>query len=195
MASSPIRRQLSPGSTRQALTDEAAARVRRARPASARPRPRAAAGRPLPQQAPLLHVRRGREPAAGQAVRSPARQHRQRRRASSGAARQPVREDAERRRLRAERIDWFNGGLFDDDSDAATDRATRSRWCTRRGRCDWAEIEPAIFGTLFERGLDPDKRSQLGAHYTDRDDIMLIVEPVIIRPWLASGRRRAGRRR
>src|SRR5712671_4838868 len=43
----------------------------------------------------------------------------------------------------------------------------------------------SIFGTLFERGLDPDKRSQLGAHYTDRDKIMLIVEPVIIRPWLA----------
>jgi type II restriction/modification system DNA methylase subunit YeeA len=39
---------------------------------------------------------------------------------------------------------------------------------------------------LFERGLDPDKRSQLGAHYTDRDKIMLIVEPVIIRPWLSA---------
>ena len=50
---------------------------------------------------------------------------------------------------------------------------------------DWSEIDPSILGTLFERGLDPDKRSQLGAHYTDRDKIMLIVEPVIIRPWLA----------
>jgi hypothetical protein len=49
---------------------------------------------------------------------------------------------------------------------------------------DWAEIDPSLFGTLFERGLDPDKRSQLGAHYTDRDKIMLIVEPVVIRPWL-----------
>jgi type II restriction/modification system DNA methylase subunit YeeA len=38
---------------------------------------------------------------------------------------------------------------------------------------------------VFERGLDPDKRSQLGAHYTDRDKIMMIVEPVIIRPLLA----------
>src|SRR3954454_19129119 len=47
---------------------------------------------------------------------------------------------------------------------------------------DWSDIDPSIFGTLFERGLDPDKRSQLGAHYTDRDKIMLIVEPVILRP-------------
>jgi len=38
---------------------------------------------------------------------------------------------------------------------------------------------------LCERGLDPDKRSQLGAHYTDRDKIMMLVEPVIIRPLQA----------
>ncbi|MCY3931008.1 MAG: hypothetical protein OXH70_04775 [Acidobacteria bacterium] len=37
-------------------------------------------------------------------------------------------------------------------------------------------------GTLFERGLDPSKRSQLGAHYTDREKVMLIVEPVVVRP-------------
>jgi type II restriction/modification system DNA methylase subunit YeeA len=40
-------------------------------------------------------------------------------------------------------------------------------------------------GTLFERGLDPDKRSQLGAHYTDREKIMMIVNPVIVEPLLA----------
>ena len=50
---------------------------------------------------------------------------------------------------------------------------------------DWSEIDPSILGTLFERGLDPDKRSQLGAHYTDHDKIMRIVEPVIVRPLLA----------
>ena len=46
---------------------------------------------------------------------------------------------------------------------------------------DWSEIDPSILGTLFERGLDPAKRAQLGAHYTDRDKIMLIIEPVVIR--------------
>ena len=52
----------------------------------------------------------------------------------------------------------------------------------RAARLDWASVEPAIFGTLFERSLDPDKRSQLGAHYTSREDILLIVEPVLIAP-------------
>lgn len=49
-------------------------------------------------------------------------------------------------------------------------------------RLDWSEIDPSILGTLFERGLDPDKRSQLGAHYTDREKIMMIVRPVIVEP-------------
>jgi type II restriction/modification system DNA methylase subunit YeeA len=46
-------------------------------------------------------------------------------------------------------------------------------------------VEPAIFGTLFERSLDPGKRSQLGAHYTSKQDILLIVEPVVIEPLQA----------
>ena len=47
---------------------------------------------------------------------------------------------------------------------------------------DWSQVEPAIFGTLFERGLDPSKRSQLGAHYTDRESIYRLIEPVVIEP-------------
>ncbi|MDR3489125.1 MAG: class I SAM-dependent DNA methyltransferase [Bradyrhizobium sp.] len=83
-----------------------------------------------------------------------------------------------------EAIEWFNGGLFDDDSALPLDKDDL-KLAIRAADLDWAEIDPSILGTLFERGLDPDKRSQLGAHYTDRDKIMLIIEPVVIRPWLA----------
>ncbi len=47
---------------------------------------------------------------------------------------------------------------------------------------DWGRVEPAIFGTLFERILDEGKRAQLGAHYTSREDILLILEPVMMAP-------------
>ena len=47
---------------------------------------------------------------------------------------------------------------------------------------DWSAIEPAILGTLFIRSLDPARRAQLGAHYTSREDILLIVEPVLMAP-------------
>lgn len=47
---------------------------------------------------------------------------------------------------------------------------------------DGSEICRLILGTLIERGLDLNKRPQLGVHYADRDKTMLIVEPVVIRP-------------
>ena len=74
----------------------------------------------------------------------------------------------------AERIDWFNGGLFDSDEvlPLETEEINLLRWV---GRLDWSQINPAIFGTLFERGLDPSKRSQLGAHYTDTASIEWVV--------------------
>jgi len=83
-----------------------------------------------------------------------------------------------------ERVEWFNGGLFDSDD------ALPLTWedlddLIRASQLDWSDIDPSILGTLFERGLDPDKRSQLGAHYTDRDKIMQIVGPVIVEPLLA----------
>jgi type II restriction/modification system DNA methylase subunit YeeA len=87
-------------------------------------------------------------------------------------------------RIGFEHVAWFNGGLFNDDAALSLDKDDIALTLRAAG-LDWAEIDPSILGTLFERGLDPDKRSQLGAHYTDRDKIMLIVGPVIVRPWLA----------
>jgi len=81
----------------------------------------------------------------------------------------------------ADEIKRFNGNLFDDASVldllpneiALLDAAAKP---------DWSEVEPAIFGTLFERGLDPDRRSQIGAHFTSREDIETLVEPVVMQP-------------
>ena len=49
-------------------------------------------------------------------------------------------------------------------------------------KSNWRDIEPSIFGTLFERALDASKRAQTGAHYTGADDIRLVVEPVVMKP-------------
>ncbi|MFI4855139.1 MAG: DNA methyltransferase, partial [Phycisphaerales bacterium JB065] len=82
-------------------------------------------------------------------------------------------------------IKHFNGGLFVDGETVPEDLAIDTSWLAKLklvGNSDWANVEPSIFGTLFERSLDPDKRSQIGAHYTSREDIMLVIEPVILRP-------------
>ena len=78
-------------------------------------------------------------------------------------------------------IKHFNGGLF---QDADVLELTREDLAVLldAAKLDWDSIEPSIFGTLFERGLDPAKRAQLGAHYTSRSDILLLVEPVLMAP-------------
>ncbi|MEP7241546.1 MAG: type IIL restriction-modification enzyme MmeI, partial [Devosia sp.] len=50
---------------------------------------------------------------------------------------------------------------------------------------DWSDVEPAIFGTLLERALNPRERSKLGAHYTPRAYVERLVMPTIIEPLRA----------
>ncbi len=81
-------------------------------------------------------------------------------------------------------IAWFNGGLFKTvdipalipDDLAALHKAARM---------DWRAIDPTIFGTLFERSLDPSTRAPLGAHYTDTATIAKLIHPLITDPLLA----------
>lgn len=80
-----------------------------------------------------------------------------------------------------EEIRHFNGGLFEDAEALPLDADDLDALYLAAQR-DWKEIDPTIFGTLFERGLDPAKRAQLGAHYTSKDDIELLLEPVMMRP-------------
>jgi hypothetical protein len=78
-------------------------------------------------------------------------------------------------------IPQFNGGLF---ATVHVFDLTREEIgiLADAAKLDWSAIEPAIFGTLFERSLDPAKRSQLGAHYTGRRDIERVVDPVVMTP-------------
>ena len=81
----------------------------------------------------------------------------------------------------ADEILHVDGGLFDDDAALDLD-SDGLAILAEVSTLDWSAIQPSIFGTLFERGLDPAKRSQLGAHYTGEEDILLIVEPVLMAP-------------
>jgi hypothetical protein len=90
-----------------------------------------------------------------------------------------------------EEVAYFNGGLFEPAGyDIPLLYEDELATLLEVAKHDWTQVEPAIFGTLFERSLDPSKRSQLGAHYTSVQDIMRIVRPVIIEPlereWVAT---------
>ena len=81
----------------------------------------------------------------------------------------------------ADEIAHFNGDLFNtiDTVELSTTALQRLGEACER---NWRDIEPSIFGTLFERALDASKRAQTGAHYTGADDIALVVEPVVMTP-------------
>ena len=80
-------------------------------------------------------------------------------------------------------IPWFNGGLFKKIEVPKLEILDITE-LRNAAELNWSAIDVAIFGTLFERGLDPAKRSQLGAHYTDTATIERIIEPVLRRPLL-----------
>ncbi len=81
----------------------------------------------------------------------------------------------------ADEIAHFNGDLFNmvDTVELSTTALQRLGEACER---NWRDIEPSIFGTLFERALDASKRAQTGAHYTGAEDIELVVEPVVMAP-------------
>lgn len=83
-----------------------------------------------------------------------------------------------------EDISWFNGGLFELIEPIPLD-AGEVKALLAASTMNWSHIEPSIFGTMFERGLDPSMRAQLGAQFTDPDTIMKIIVPVIVRPLAA----------
>jgi hypothetical protein len=99
-------------------------------------------------------------------------------------------------------VPWFNGGLFDDD-DVLPLGWQEIRDLFDASQLDWSAIEPSIFGTMLEAGLDPDKRELMaslfdpatrpakkagaadkgvGIHYTDPATIMKLIDPVVVAP-------------
>ncbi len=80
-----------------------------------------------------------------------------------------------------QKIRHFNGHLFE-ESTVFELTAEELRTLADAAEADWQFIEPSIMGTLFERALEPEQRSQLGAHYTGEADIKTLVEPVLMAP-------------
>jgi hypothetical protein len=83
----------------------------------------------------------------------------------------------------------FNGKLFH-DATALPLNADQIKLLQDAAAADWTLVEPAIFGTLLERALDPQERHSLGAHYTPRRYVERLVLPAVIEPlrreWAAA---------
>lgn len=87
------------------------------------------------------------------------------------------------------RLRKFNGKLFH-DARALPLSADQIALLLKAAEADWTAVEPAIFGTLLERALDPRERHSLGAHYTPRRYVERLVLPTVLEPlrreWAAA---------
>lgn len=75
----------------------------------------------------------------------------------------------------------FNGGLFA-NAEAIPLSEDQLQMLINAAQADWRDVEPAIFGTLLERALEPRERHKLGAHYTPRAYVERLVMPTVIEP-------------
>lgn len=75
----------------------------------------------------------------------------------------------------------FNGGMFATATAIPLDR-DQMALLLKAAEADWRYVEPAIFGTLLERALNPRERHKLGAHYTPRAYVERLVLPTVIEP-------------
>lgn len=75
----------------------------------------------------------------------------------------------------------FNGWLFKDRTAIWLD-PEEIDVLIEAAEAKWDKVEPAIFGTLLERALNPKERAKLGAHYTPRAYVERLVGPTIMEP-------------
>lgn len=78
-------------------------------------------------------------------------------------------------------IPHFNGGLFEDAAGLPLTE-DQLQLLIEAAQADWRDVEPAIFGALLERALDPVERHKLGAHFTPRAYVERLVTPTVVEP-------------
>jgi hypothetical protein len=84
-------------------------------------------------------------------------------------------------------VPYFNGGVFAELDPIELTKSELELVGTETGASakDWTRVNPAVFGTIFQRSMDAGERHAFGAHYTSEADILRVVTPTIVSPWRA----------
>lgn len=83
---------------------------------------------------------------------------------------------------RLEDFPYVNGRLFTQrENDRVPRFSAKARTALLElGTLDWGEINPDIFGSMFQAVVDPRQRSGLGQHYTSVPNILKTIEPLFL---------------
>lgn len=77
-------------------------------------------------------------------------------------------------------LPYVNGGLFDGRIDSPTFNRTAFRYFQDATRLDWKQINPDILGSMIQTIAVPEKRAELGMHYTSVPNILKLLEPLVL---------------
>lgn len=77
---------------------------------------------------------------------------------------------------------YVNGRLFRADAQLTVPRFSRMarELLIELGRQIWLDINPDIFGSMFQAVITPGQRSNLGQHYTSVPNILKTIEPLFL---------------
>ncbi|WP_286810611.1 DNA methyltransferase [Marinobacter sp. UBA2678] len=75
---------------------------------------------------------------------------------------------------------YVNGGLFEADEPVPEFGRKARRLLIDCGNMDWSEINPDIFGSMFQAVIDEEQRGSLGQHYTSVSNIMKVIQPLFL---------------
>lgn len=80
---------------------------------------------------------------------------------------------------------YVNGGLFQTDEPIPEFGRQARRILIDCGTLDWSQINPDIFGSMFQAVIDAEQRGNLGQHYTSVSNIMKVIQPLFLDPLYA----------
>ncbi|WP_323011971.1 DNA methyltransferase [Castellaniella sp.] len=75
---------------------------------------------------------------------------------------------------------YVNGGLFRADEPIPEFGRKARRILLDCGSLDWSQINPDIFGSMFQAVIDEEQRGNLGQHYTSVSNIMKVIQPLFM---------------
>ena len=75
---------------------------------------------------------------------------------------------------------YVNGGLFAEKHSVPNFSYASRKAIIESGSLSWVEINPDIFGSMFQAVNHADKRGTLGQHFTSVPNIMKVIEPLFL---------------
>ncbi len=75
---------------------------------------------------------------------------------------------------------YVNGGLFEKTTPIPAFGSRSRRLLLECSTLDWSQINPDIFGSMFQAVIDEDQRGTLGQHYTSVSNIMKVIQPLFL---------------